>query len=262
MSERLCADLEPAISEWIDGTLESDGRRRLETHLATCARCRTLADDLRGILHAARTLEDPAPPVQVWQAVERGLAAEQPAGRPGSPAWRASLIGLAAAAGLILTVGLGWSLRGRPAPAGTPRDLSSKTRTGGGSLLDLIEVELRATEEHFDSAVAGLGGGANAATDADNLEAQVAATFQESLAVIDTAIAESRAALEELPNNEPAEESLFAGMRRKVALLQDAIRLVNEMRKGDQDRTHNLLAPVRMIQQLRAARSVTDTTES
>ena len=51
--------------------------------------------------------------------------------------------------------------------------------------------------------------------------------------MIDTAIAESRAALEDLPDSEPAEASLFAGIRRKVALLQDAIRLVNEMRKSD-----------------------------
>lgn len=98
MSDRLCSDLEPAISEWIDGTLESDGRRRLETHLATCARCRTLADDLRCILHAARALEDPPPPAQVWEAVGRRLDAQRPAGRPAPSTWRASLLGLAAAA--------------------------------------------------------------------------------------------------------------------------------------------------------------------
>ena len=37
------------------------------------------------------------------------------------------------------------------------------------------------------------------------------------------------------PDDSIAQESLFEAFRRKVALLQDTIALMNEMRKGDTD---------------------------
>jgi hypothetical protein len=52
--------------------------------------------------------------------------------------------------------------------------------------------------------------------------------------VIDQAIGESRVALQAQPTSAPAQESLFDAFRSKIALLQDTIALINEMRKGDQ----------------------------
>jgi hypothetical protein len=50
---------------------------------------------------------------------------------------------------------------------------------------------------------------------------------------MDRAIAESRAALNSEPQNVAARDSLFDALKRKVALLQDTIALMNQMRKGD-----------------------------
>lgn len=58
-------------------------------------------------------------------------------------------------------------------------------------------------------------------------------TLKANLGVIDQAINESRTALRAQPANQLAQESLFEAFRRKVALLQDTIALMNEMRKGD-----------------------------
>jgi CHASE3 domain sensor protein len=57
--------------------------------------------------------------------------------------------------------------------------------------------------------------------------------LQKNLQVIDEAIAESRAALRAEPQSAPARDSLFDALKRKVALLQDTIALMNEMRKGN-----------------------------
>ena len=57
--------------------------------------------------------------------------------------------------------------------------------------------------------------------------------LQKNLQVIDQAIAESRSALKAEPLSAPARDSLFDALRRKVALLQDTIALMNEMRKGN-----------------------------
>ena len=57
--------------------------------------------------------------------------------------------------------------------------------------------------------------------------------LQKNLQVIDQAIAESRSGLRSDPLSAAALASLFDALRRKVALLQDTIALMNEMRKGN-----------------------------
>jgi hypothetical protein len=52
--------------------------------------------------------------------------------------------------------------------------------------------------------------------------------------VIDQAISESRAALRAQPASTNAQEGLFDALRSKVALLQQTVELINEMRKGNQ----------------------------
>ena len=37
------------------------------------------------------------------------------------------------------------------------------------------------------------------------------------------------------PENDVAQQSLFEALRSKIALLQDTIALINEMRKGNQE---------------------------
>jgi hypothetical protein len=64
------------------------------------------------------------------------------------------------------------------------------------------------------------------------------------LTVIDDAIVESRAALRSEPQSESAQESLFAALRRKVALLQEMVALINEMRGGDQESAARFLSEI------------------
>jgi len=62
----------------------------------------------------------------------------------------------------------------------------------------------------------------------------VAAVLQKNLTVIDQAISESRAALKTQPSSTNAQDGLFDALRTKVALLQQTVELINEMRKGNQ----------------------------
>ena len=94
-------------------------------------------------------------------------------------------------------------------------------------------------EEHFTMAIAQLEDVARA--DGDVLDHDTAFALNAGLTVIDDAIDESRAALELEPESELAQESLFVALRRKVALLQDTVTLINEMRTGDQGGTARFL---------------------
>lgn len=107
--------------------------------------------------------------------------------------------------------------------------------TGNGaddSLVQSVEMELQLAEQHYENAIASLEQAARA--DQDTLDPEVAAILQKNLAIIDQAIVDSRVALQTQPTNQLAQTSLFDAFRRKVALLQDTITLINEMRKGNQ----------------------------
>jgi hypothetical protein len=102
-----------------------------------------------------------------------------------------------------------------------------------------VQAELAAAEQHYDKAIQGLE--QIARSDSSALDPQVAGVLQKNLQVIDQAIGESRAALQTQPASADAQESLFDAMRSKVALLQQTVELINEMRKGNQAEAGRLI---------------------
>jgi hypothetical protein len=108
-----------------------------------------------------------------------------------------------------------------------------------GDIVASVQAELQAAEEHYNKAITGLEQIARSESGA--LDPQVAAVLQKNLQVIDQAIGESRAALQEQPASSDAQDSLFDAMRSKVALLQQTVELINEMRKGNQAEAGRLI---------------------
>ena len=86
--------------------------------------------------------------------------------------------------------------------------------------------------QHYEKAIAQLE--ALAAADGNALDPVASASLKQSIQTIDRAIEESRTALLQDPGSEPARESLFEALRRKVGVLQATVSLMNEMRKGNQ----------------------------
>src|SRR5262252_1639038 len=72
------------INELVDGGLDRAARAELDAHLATCAACAALAEDLEVVRRASRSLPTLDPPERVWTAIARQLPAhgiERSAGR-------------------------------------------------------------------------------------------------------------------------------------------------------------------------------------
>ncbi|MDP1569505.1 MAG: hypothetical protein Q8L86_05830, partial [Vicinamibacterales bacterium] len=120
-----------------------------------------------------------------------------------------------------------------------PVESPSTAASANGSLLETVQVELQQAEAHYQKAIDGLE--AIAREETGELDPQVAAVLQKNLQVIDMAIGESRAALRVQPASAPAQDSLFEAMRNKVALLQQTVELINEMRKGNQAETARIV---------------------
>ncbi len=229
-----CQDL--PIADLVDGTLPSLEARAAERHLEGCASCRALIADLRTVRAAAFTLDRQGPPADLFARIQARVAVEQPAVArrgvwPSTPAAWATWLGAAAA--LVLATGIGlWPLL-RPGAEAPPAAL------GGAELVASVEADLQAAETHYERAIQGLE--QIARDDTGALDPQVAAVLQKNLQVVDRAIDESRAALKTEPASTSAQDGLFDAMRTKVALLQQTVELINEMRKGNQAEAGRLM---------------------
>ena len=139
-------------------------------------------------------------------------------------------LGLAAA--LLLAVGTSLLMllpRGDQAPT-----TAAVTPPGNASTAHPVESgveDLRQAERLLQSGIAKLKEGMGSGEQALPLAA--ATTLDRNLQILDQAIAESSAAVQQEPQNVAARNSLFDALQRKISLLQDTIALMNEMRKGN-----------------------------
>ncbi len=228
-----CADLQTdVLVDLVDGRLDPTHQRDVERHLEACAECRALVTDLRTIRAAAFMLDRREPAAATWLKLQSAMAAEpQPAGRLLWMPTRATLpVWLGAAAALILATVIGvLPLLNRNAAS---TEDSAAAAAVNEPTVDSVAAEFAKAEEHYQKAIDDLQTIAN--KDTGELDPQVAAVLQKNLTVIDQAISESRAALQTQPSNTNAQDGLFDALRTKVALLQQTVELINEMRKGNQ----------------------------
>jgi hypothetical protein len=143
----------------------------------------------------------------------------------GLPVW------LGAAAALILATVIGLlPLMDRQVPAdeGAHAEAAAEPEV----TVESVSAQFEAAEKIYQKAIDDLQ--TLASRDTGELDPQVAAVLQKNLAVIDQAISENREALKTQPSSASAQSGLFEGLRTKVAVLQQTVELINEMRKGNQ----------------------------
>ena len=234
-----------SIQELIDGTIGTIRRAELDRHLATCEECRALLADMQAIRDTANALDPLEPPAGVWLQIAGRLRQEGRVQAPPIPPTRHAprYAILAIAASLVLVVGVAiaflvtqYRAPNKPAPA--PVVAQNAGNPTQDVAVESVEAEFRLAEQHYQNAIAKLEQAARldqaaSGRDQNTLDPETAAMLQKNLQVIDQAIAESRAALQSEPLSAPARDSLFDALKRKVALLQDTIALMNEMRKGN-----------------------------
>lgn len=231
------------LNEFIDGSLSQTDEAAIRGHVDDCAECRMLVTDLRELGRIAASLEPRDPPARTWTQIEGAIRSSGRAAVPADqsrdavagPAragrdrsresvWGWTLLGAAAVVVLAATVTVRLGNR-------TPATGSTSTAADEVPTTQSIEAELAQAEEHYQKAIKGLEQIAAAETGA--LDPSTAATLRQSLAVVDQAIGESRAALRAQPDSSPAQQSLLDSFKAKVSLLQNTVALINELRKGN-----------------------------
>jgi anti-sigma-K factor RskA len=201
----ICNDARDRIDRYLAGSLAVEERAAFEAHVTGCAECAADLAAARLVLPAAAALpRSITPPADFWPAIRSRIGA---AGARPSRRWRTIALATAAGIGLIAAssaVTL-WVVNGRAehrlARAPNPRIIEASWINATAELTRALDAER------------------------GKLAPATIATVERNLAVIDAAIAESRAALAADPGNRDLAALLWASYRQKVALLQQANRL-------------------------------------
>jgi hypothetical protein len=106
----------------------------------------------------------------------------------------------------------------------------------------LASPELALAEQQYTTAIAGLE--QITTTESQSLDDETAGVLRVNLTALDAAIGESRAAVQTEPENDVATASFLDALGRKLALLQDAVALINEMRKGNPEGAARIVSEV------------------
>ena len=228
------------VSDSLDGLLSDDEQNILDEHLAGCAECRAIADDLRAVVAAAHTVPPIEPARDLWPDIAARLDAPARTAPPRDAAQIASLSPITvraarkrarrlsfsapqlAAAAVMLMMLSGatvWLLSGRAtvqatasgtiiqssgAAPGSARMVAAATRPAAGYDDDVavLEAALEASRSSLDPATVEI--------------------IERSLESIDRAIEDARTALEADPGNPYLHRQLDNTMRKKIDVLQRA----------------------------------------
>ena len=202
------------LSAFADGELNAVGAARAERHLGECASCRASLERVRRLVVAAQALPaTEAPPPEVWTGIRDRLQRPAAIGAP-RRWWHNGW--LATAAAVVLVVGTAVL-----ATMAVPRAKATKPPAVAANAA-MPNVVL-AVDGNYLATVRELRGTLDAQR--ATLAPSTVRVVERSLAVIDTAIAEARAALAADPASVTLVDILTAQYERKVDLLQRATQL-------------------------------------
>jgi hypothetical protein len=214
-----CDEMRPMIGDWLEGELSASDVERVESHLSECADCRAERDETAALLASAGELErEIAPKRDLWEGIESRIAETGEVVR--GPWWSQSWVGWAAAAVLVLALGVQLNRdRAATVSPGSVAQSSAVTMSAPNSieliaqtsdaarsrdgLMQVREDLLRSITERRDS-----------------LDPEAQRQVDENLLIIDQAITSIYQALQDNPQNRELEFLLASTYQREVNFLK------------------------------------------
>ena len=224
-----------ALNDFVDGRLDRSAASDVAAHLASCPACSAQHDELASLLSSARQLpRSVLPPDDMWADLRTELnsrkdvvlptagdiAHHQPTVAAG-PRWSRKLVAMLAAAAVILIAlssGITALLLKR-SPEGMATGQPNEVRdTATPRPPAVLPASFRQAENEYNRTIDELEQAVD--TQRDRLSPETIRTVDHSLAVVDSAIAEARAALIADPNNRMLMDLLSTSYQRKLDLLR------------------------------------------
>ena len=208
------------LSEYIDGELRPGEHEALERHLVECDTCRETVASLRRVRMRAGAVEDRPPRVDLWQGIAERIGVHTGGFEPVDRSvrhrrqWAFTMPQLAAAALALMAIGAGsvWFTAG-PGSGGVA---STRERVTTPFELDRQPVSVVS----YDAAVTDLE--QVLSENRQRLDSTTVRALEETLLIIDRAIARAREALAADPSDAYLNTHLAETMQTKLALLRRA----------------------------------------
>jgi hypothetical protein len=215
MTEHLGAQL----SALVDGEVSGEALAAAEAHLVACADCRAAYDDLLHIRRHAGALDDRPPEHDLWPGIAAAITGEHEALVVPLPTWRRRIalsVPQLAAAGIALII----LSAGAAIVATHSRDAAGQPGARAGAPAPPAMAGLASAKgvESYDAAIRDLE--ATLAARRSKLDTATVRAVEQSLAVIDRAIRQAEAALEQDPNSMYLNSHLQNALDRKLEVLR------------------------------------------
>jgi anti-sigma factor RsiW len=227
------------LSDYLDGELTTGERHAVESHLAGCAACAAVLEDLKAVTARAASLAQRPPQTDLWAGIgaqiEHDRARSNVSPFPVRSGRRIAFTmpQLAAASLLIAAVsgGLVWSVQRRtvspirPSTEARPAEVAASVSPAVDR--DVVIAPVALADQQYDAAVADLERALKQGR--GRLDASTIAIVEHNLTTIDEAIRQAREALTADPANSYLSGHLVEARRRKLDLLRRATALTSEM---------------------------------
>ena len=216
------------LNDLVDGRLDRSTAARLEEHLAVCAECRSEHAMLAQLVSVASSAPQAVDPDDdLWGGIKSVIDSRKEVALPIHPsaptrsfgrqkAWQRPWF-LAAAAVVLIALSSGITAVVLRAP-GSTQEIVVNAQQEQVPPQAVLPASFQATEAEYGRTIREL----QIAVDAQRstLNPRTVRTVEHSLAVVDTAIAEARAALVADPNNRTLVDLLASSYQRKLDLLR------------------------------------------
>ena len=231
------------LSDYLDHDLPRGEAEAMDRHLAECAECRDTLAALERVKTRAATLVDPPAPTDLWAGIasrigtagstsvqpRRSVVHELPGPRsarvPRPSAWAVPQWALAAAAFLVVAIGVSWVVQNRMMsglrqaavqPANPTPSAQPGTGTEGSSFASFdatqIESEIGQLQQALDRG-------------RDKLDPKTVQVLEDNLRIIRKATEDARHALEQDPANRDMQQYFAGSVRSKLELVRRATQL-------------------------------------
>jgi len=222
-----------SLSDLMDGLLDTRAANAIERHLAQCGACSATRDSLSELLMAARDLPRSVLPDQdIWPDLKRTLNERKTLVLPsanGSTSGSADRkvprisfkFGVLLAIAAVVLIVVSSSITALVLRGGKSKDIANKEDMLPVPLRNVSNVlppSFRQAETEYNRTIDELIQAVN--TQRSQLSPETIRTVDHSLTVVDSAIAEARAALLADPNNRTLVDLLSASYQRKLDLLR------------------------------------------
>lgn len=209
------------LSEYIDGELAAPERQALEEHLRECDACTRVLAELEQVVATAASAPGLPPARDLWAGIAERIAAppvvELEAHRRHGRRVSFTLPQLAAAAILVMMLGAGGLylvMPGTRVPADPVAQQQPGSAAGAGRLVSTSYDAQESAIEELELALA---------QNRARLDTATVRVLEQSIATIDGAIDEARAALEQDPGNPFLYRHLDGAMKKKIDILRRAV---------------------------------------